>query len=157
MRSVSRYLAAFGLLAVGYVLGDSGFLTPRDATAQQPAAGIKKETVDKIKLMHEAITGVLGSLQTEGRYQPAIKVANSYAATCGGVNALQDLETGPAVDPETFAGLYAGLAVDTVAEHLDRDEQGRLTYKNKVIRLYSVDRLQRLQRERDKLAGIEEE
>ena len=59
------------------------------------------------------------------------------------------------VDPETFAALYAGLASPEVRQSLARDAQGRLTYKNKVIRMYPIARLKQAFLERDRLAGIE--
>ena len=78
-------------------------------------------------------------LSDEKRYVPAIQGLNAFATSAGGVDAVADLESGQGVDPETFAGLYAGQALAEVAEHLGRDAEGHLTYKNKIVRIYSRD------------------
>jgi hypothetical protein len=83
-------------------------------------------------------------LQDEKRYVPAILGLNAFATTVGGVDAIADLESAQGVDPETFAGLYAGQAVPEVAEHLAHDAQGRVTYKGRVVRLYNPTRLKQL-------------
>ena len=85
--------------------------------------------------------------------RPATKGLNAFAVSCGGVNALDDLEAGNGVDPETFAGLYAGLAKPDVAAQLGRDDQGRITYKNKIVRMYPVSRLKKLFATRLKYSG----
>jgi len=51
--------------------------------------------------------------------------------------------------------LYADLAVDQVAVHLGRDEENRLTYKGKVIKIYPVSVLQRQYVLRSSLTGEE--
>jgi hypothetical protein len=66
---------------------------------------------------------------------------NTFAILTGGSHAVRDLETSAVVDPETFAALYANLATDNVAVELGRDADGRLTYKNKVVRMYPVSTL----------------
>jgi len=83
----------------------------------------------------------------------ATEGVNAFAVTTGGVDAMDDLEKGRGVDPETFAALYAGQANKEVADSLDHDDQGRLTYKNKVIRMYPVSRLKELFQERLRYAG----
>jgi hypothetical protein len=83
-------------------------------------------------------------LQEEKRYVPAIQGLNAFATTVGGVDAIADLESGQGVDPETFAGLYAGQALAEVAESLARDAEGHLTYKNKIVRVYSSTRMRQL-------------
>ena len=72
------------------------------------------------------------------------------------MDAVADLDSGQGVDPVTFAGLYAGRAIQEVADHLSYDEEGRLLYKNKVVRMYSIERLKRLFAQQDLLAGKEE-
>ena len=76
---------------------------------------------------------------------------NYFATSIGGIDAEKDLEEGRGVDPETFAALYAGLAVPKIAENMDSDELGRLRYKKVIIRLYSQDRLKQLFHQRDQL------
>ena len=84
---------------------------------------------------------------------------NYFAVSVGGIDAIKDLEESRGVDPETFAALYAGYAIPSVAKHLNlkkvRDAQGhlqlviqavdgRLRYKGSVVRLYSPDRLREM-------------
>ena len=57
--------------------------------------------------------------------------------------------------PETFAALYAGLAATEVQEHIDKDSQGRVTYKGKVVQMYPIRRLTQLFKERLKYSGEE--
>jgi hypothetical protein len=70
---------------------------------------------------------------------------------------VADLESGRGVDPETFAALYADLAAGNLRADIERDSQGRLTYKNKVIRMYPIATLKQRFALRRQLAGIEEE
>lgn len=106
--------------------------------------GLAPETVSKLEEAYLAIKAAREALEQDGKYVVATKGTNVFAITVGGVNAVEDLEKGRGVDPETFAALYAGLATDQVAAHLDRDEQGRLRYKNRVVRMYSIERLKKL-------------
>ena len=73
----------------------------------------------------------------------------------GGLDATKDLEDGRGVDPETFASLYAGRASDAIEPHIAVDDQGRLTYKGKLIRMYSRDRLNSAFTVREKISGTE--
>ena len=153
MRIVIRSACALTLVAVGYVLGSSGAFHLAVSRAQEAGQGPSSETVDKIRAANESLNAAMQVLQQEDRYTPAINGINAFAITAGGANAIRDLETGRGVDPETFAGLYAGEAIDEVAQHLSRDEQGRLTYKNKVVRMYPISRLKNMFANRINLAG----
>lgn len=155
MRTLLQFGVTVGLVAVGYALGACGALAPTPAGAQADATGISQEASDKVKVAIDALNGAAITLRQENRYQSAFNGINAFAITSGGVNALQDLETGRGVDPETFAALYAGLAVDDVAQHLSKDDQGRLTYKDKVVRLYPISRLKQMFAERARLSGEE--
>ncbi|MCH7688590.1 MAG: hypothetical protein IH899_18235 [Planctomycetes bacterium] len=84
------------------------------------------------------------ALQQENVYNSATKGLNSFLVSTGGGDAVADLESGRGVDPETFAALYADLATDEVAQHLAKDEEGRLTYKGKLVRIYPIARLKEL-------------
>ena len=64
-----------------------------------------------------------------------------------------DRVDGRGVDPETFAGLYAGQAIAKFGKDLKTDERGRLTYKDKVVRMYSISRIKKLYSSRAKLAS----
>jgi len=154
MQTFLRVFLGLGLVSVGYILGSTGILTPELLQAQDAqATPMTKETRDSVKNATFAVDSALQALQGEEFYSPAIIGVNAFAVTSGGANALQDLEEGRGVDPETFAGLYAGLAVDEIAEHLDKDDEGRLTYKNKVIRMYPISRLKQMFAEREAIAS----
>jgi hypothetical protein len=84
------------------------------------------------------------ALRKENAYVPAIEGLNSFAATTGPINAIDDLKSGRGVDPETFAGLYAGFAVSEVASKLTRDSEGRLLYEDKLVRMYPISRIKQL-------------
>jgi hypothetical protein len=161
MRTTIRWCVAIGLLICGYALGASGLLSPVAVQAQpavdEAAEGLDltEPTLEKYKAAFNALQAAGQALQEEQVYVPAIDGVNAFAITVGGVNAIEDLETGRGVDPETFAGLYAGRAIDEIARHLARDAEGRLTYKNRVVRIYPISRLQQLFAERDRLAGLE--
>lgn len=153
MRCALRLFCAVGLIAIGYVLGNWGVLTPQALRAQD-AFDLSEDTEVKIKAAHDALTAAKDALVQEGRHREATRDLNAFGVLCGGVDAVADLEAGRGVDPETFAALYAGKATDEIADHLSKDEQGRLMYKNKVIRIYPISRLQATFAERLKLSGL---
>jgi hypothetical protein len=142
-----------GLLAGGYLWGRLDATVRHTAFAQEPEAGPSEETAKKIQAANEALKGAVEALKNESRYTVATKSINVYGVMTGGLNAMDDLESGRGVDPETFAALYAGEANDEVAQHLSKDEEGRLTYKNRVIRIYPVSRLKKLSAQRLVLTG----
>lgn len=102
---------------------------------------ISVANAEKVKQASDALETAQAALQQDGLYNPAIRGINAYATLSGGIDAMADLEDGRGVDPVTFAGLHAGLATDEVATGLSYDASGRLTYKGKLVRIYSVDRL----------------
>jgi len=158
--SVSLFGGA-ALLTIGYVLGSSHVLSPAPLLAQAGAGGaaagvdLQDETKTKIRTAADALKAASDALVDEGKYVPATKGVNSFAVLSGGVNAMQDLQSSAVVDPETFAGLYADLATDSIAIDLGRDAEGRLTYKNKVIRIYPLSRLRALYAVRADITGEE--
>ncbi len=156
MRILARGGAALALVAVGYFLGNTGALDFQPAQAQPGAdPTLGKETKEKIKTAYDALNAAEVALKNDGKYTSATDGVNPFAALAGGLNAQSDLETGAGVDPHTFAALYADRAIPTVREHLGHDAQGRLTYKNKVVRMYPIARLKQFFAARDGLAGIE--
>tara|TARA_B100000029_G_scaffold220098_1_gene217801 strand:- start:316 stop:789 length:474 start_codon:yes stop_codon:yes gene_type:complete len=152
-------LAVLSLLALGYVAGDIGLLTPSRLSAQgaQPpgAQGPSEDAVEKITSSFDSIKTAAASLKREGRYQTATRGLNIFAVSVGGLDIKGDLEKGRGVDPETFAALYAGQASTEIEEHIDKDSQGRVTYKGKVVQMYPIRRLTQLFKERLKYSGEE--
>jgi hypothetical protein len=130
------------LVGVGFLLGRLDWQTPA-ARAQESAldAAPSEDTTKKIVAAHEALKQAMEALKVDARYVSATKSLNPYAVLSGGVQALDDLESGRGVDPYTFALLHADDAVDEIRENLARDEQGRLTYKGRIIRIYPVSKL----------------
>lgn len=151
MRTSVTILGSVALLTVGYVMGASQMLSPALLFAQTDAAKaagdakagveVTEESKIKIKAAADALRLAMDSLIDEGKYVSATKGMNTFAILSGGSHAVRDLENSAVVDPETFAALYANLATDNVAVELGRDADGRLTYKNKVIRMYPVSTL----------------
>jgi hypothetical protein len=155
MRSLVQGFLALSLVGFGYVLGASGLLTLPllQAQAQPAEEELSEETAEQIKEAHAAVNGAMLALEGEGRYSPAVRGVNGFVVLAGGANVLEDLEAGRGVDPGTFAALYAGRATDEIAGDLGKDDEGRLTYKGKVVRMYPIARLKRMFAERDRLAG----
>jgi hypothetical protein len=147
-----QLIAMAMLIGLGYLLGNLNVLRIPIAFAQDET-GPSEDATKKIQAAYDALRGAMDTLKQEGFYQSATKGLNSYAVLAGGVDALKDLEEGKGVDPETFAALYAGDAVESVAEHLSRDEDGRLTYKNKVVRIYPISRLKKMYERRAIMTG----
>lgn len=149
-----RSLMVLGIFGLGYVLGTNqgGFSA---AKAQGEAAGPGQDAVKAITEANTALQAAKTALTGESRYTLATKSVNASAILSGGVDALADLESGRGVDPETFAALYADDATDEVAAEISKDEQGRLTYKGKVVRMYSVSKLKQWYQERLRFNGEE--
>jgi hypothetical protein len=147
MRKLTRSFAVLSLVALGYFLGanQNQFAVAYDEDDDPVEAAIAKaqSSLEELKTV----------LTDENRYTTATKTLNVSSLMAGGVDAIGDLEAGRGVDPETFAALYAGQAADEIAAEIDKDEKGRLTYKGKVVRLYSITRLKQVYQARIKYAG----
>ena len=141
MRLASRGLLVLGLLVTGYLFGVSDGSISDSVLGQEVAVQLTEDTTDKLKKAIDALTAAMSALQLANAYNPATKGMNSFLVSTGGGDAVSDLESGRGVDPETFAALYADLATDEVAQHLAKDEEGRLTYKGKLVRIYPIARL----------------
>jgi hypothetical protein len=144
MRILGRYVLPVGLMAFGYILGVMHGPAAHDLFAQNEPTDEQKELGEKVKAARDAANASMLALQKSNAYVPAIEGLNSFAATTGGIDAIQDLKSGRGVDPETFAGLYAGLAVSDVASKLTRDSEGRLLYEEKLVRMYPISRIKQL-------------
>ena len=147
MRRTTTILSGLLVFAAGYVAGTSQWTPTRAAAAfddATPAAAVElaEDTQSKIHNAKLALQDAMDALESEGRYTAITDGLNAFLILSGGGNAMEDLESGHGVDPETFAGLYAGQAIAEVDDHLARDDQNRLTYKGKVVRMYSQSRLE---------------
>ena len=164
MKFYKRMALGTGLLAVGYLLGTLGLFSA--ARAQEGDAGPSDDSAKKIVAANDTLKAAVEQLKLESRYESATKGINTYAVMVGGLNAKEDLESGRGVDPETFAALYVAaydlkklsLKDDTLADWvdvnlLDYDAEGRLTYQNKVVRIYPVSRLKKLSTQRRVVIG----
>ena len=140
-------------LSVGYLAGLAGAVNPGVVGAQDTLEELKPETAKKLKTTYETAKDAAQALKDEKRYETATEGVNLFAVSVGGLNVLDDLEKGRGVDPETFAALYADRALPVISEKVGRDAQGRITYDNKVVRLYSIARLQKLFDQRRKYSG----
>ena len=144
MSWIPRTVFCLCLLSVGYVLGSLQVAAPSPLSADPTTDSVQGAVRDKLRDADRVMSEAMQMLQDEKRYVPAILGLNAFATSVGGVDAVADLESGQGVDPETFAGLYAGQAIPEVAEHLAHDAQGRVTYKSRVVRLYNPTRIKQL-------------
>ena len=164
MMLYKRMALGTGLLAIGFLLGSSGLFPA--VRAQEGLTGPSEDSAKKIVAANDALKAAVDQLKLESRYEVATKGINSFAVMVGGLNAKEDLESGRGVDPETFAALYAAaydlkklnIRDETLADWvdvnlLDYDAEGRLTYQNKVVRIYPVSRLKKLNTQRRVLIG----
>ena len=163
MRSSVRVLPAGCLGAVGYILG-TGQLH-RVAFAQ-PDETVSDEATKKINDAHDGLKKAAEQLKLESRYESVTKGVNPYSVLVGGINAKEDLESGHGVDPDTFAALNVAvyqlkknsIKDESLADWVDTnllgyDNNGHLTYRNKVVRIYSISRLRKLNAQRMVILG----
>ncbi len=153
MRRFQNLLGLLALIGLGYALGSTQAIRLPLVFGQNGAGGPSDESRKKIEDANDKLKSAMDSLRQEGLYKPVINGLNSYAVLAGGLDSRRDLEEGKGVDPETFAALYAGDAIDEIAVDISRDEEGRLTYKNKVVRIYPISRLKRIHQQRQLLTG----
>ena len=140
-----------------------GLLTAAGATGLRPAVAdevqlpeLSTESLLAYSRLERAVRDLDGFLRAIDFQKNAFIGINFFGVSVGGINALRDLEEGRGVDPETFAALYAGFAVPSVAKHLNLKKRlvtggrldlqiesadGRLRYKGAAVRLYSRQRL----------------
>lgn len=153
MSKTVRVASALALIAFGFCLGRMDTASKSRLIAQEEQAGPSEETTKKIQLANDALKAATESLKNETLYNAATKSINVFGVLTGGLNAVDDLESGRGVDPETFAALYADDATEDVKQHLGKDEDGRLTYKNKVVRIYPISRLKKAYAQRMVVTG----
>jgi hypothetical protein len=159
MHSLRRLGVGCGLIAFGFVLGSCNHFGPVEA--QEAANAPTDDTIKKIIELNGKMKATVESLRLESRYESATKEINTFAVMVGGLNVKEDLESGHGVDPETFAALYVAaydikklnITDESLADWVDKsqlgyDADGRVTYGNKVVRIYPVAKLKKLRAER---------
>ncbi|MAT14620.1 MAG: hypothetical protein CMJ46_05045 [Planctomyces sp.] len=144
MTHSTKLLFTFALLATGYGLGLAHESFVKPANAQDEAKIIPAETVLKLRNGYTDFSEAQQSLIAAGNHEVSLSVVNTLAVGAGGTRSLQDLQRGTGVDPFTFGALYAGLADPGIQSEVSFDERGRLMYRNKLVRLYSPDRMKKL-------------
>jgi len=142
------------LFAGGYWCGQQGVVATSELRAQGDTTrqGASEDALRKIRLAQDSVSEAQSALENEQLYVPAIEGSNAFAVMVGGINAIQDLDRGLGVDPETFVGLYSGFATEEVAPKLGYDDEGRLTYDGRLVRLYPKSRLRQLKARQEKIA-----
>lgn len=172
MRKSVAAVVGTGLFSIGYLLGSAPGLTGLLIAAdEKPAAksggkkdegpvnpnlsGLTEETVNKLKAASAALKAAQDALKLEKHYASATKGINVTGVLLGAFDSQADLESGRGVDPETFAALYANMAEDEVARYLAYDPEGRLTYKQRIVRMYPIEKLRRMYAIRAVITGEE--
>jgi hypothetical protein len=155
MTSRPTWLVLLAVAGTAYLAGhlQARFVIHAAAQESDGPSLPSDEALKKIVAANDALKIAAEGLRQDQRYAAVTKAVNPYAILTGGLNALEDLESGRGVDPYTFASLYAGDASDEIKGFLATDEEGRLTYKNKVIRMYSVSRLKKAELMRQLVLG----
>jgi hypothetical protein len=156
MRRYQTLLFGAAMLLLGYLIGAGGMLRSPTAEAQDDDSKAAAESENKIRDVQNALQVAMEELRQVGKYNAITDGINSFLVLSGGGDAMADLDSGNGVDPETFAAIYAGKAIPEVADKLGTDDEGRVTYNDKPITIYSRSRLQRMfaERLRIKDAGI---
>jgi hypothetical protein len=164
MRNWIRGMSAGCLIAIGYILGVC-HVYPL-AHAQPEDFSVSDEATKKIVEANDALKKAVEQLKLESRYESVTKGVNPYSVLVGGINAKEDLESGHGVDPDTFAALNVAVYQlkknnvkdESLADWVDTnllgyDNNGHLTYRNKVVRIYSISRLRKLNAQRMVVLG----
>lgn len=159
MNSSMRILVACCLVAVGYFLGSSNVF--KAAHGQTEESLPSEDALKKVRDAYAAMKSAREQLKSESRYESVTKELNPYAVLVGGLNVKEDLESGHGIDPDSFAALNVAIfdikknnvKDETLADWVDvnlfsYDSNGRLMYRNKVVRVYSISRLRRLNSQR---------
>jgi hypothetical protein len=140
------------MLGIGWLFGASGGFGFPQARAQDAAgSGLSEDAENRIRAVNRALTEAVELLRAEGKYTAVTDEPNAYLILAGGGDARLDLEEGNGVDPETFAALYAGRAVAEINEKLGKDDEGRVTYNDKPVQMYSRRKLARMAAERTRI------
>ena len=151
MQKFSIALFALVVFSAGFIAGSSQLAAVRTAQAAADEDRMAKETLFAYKRTRLTLNDLSDMLTSERRYRPATEGINYFALSVGGIDAIQELEEGRGVDPETFAALYADRSLPEIAEHITTDENDRIRYKGNIVRMYSRERLRQTFRQREEL------
>ncbi|MCA9038821.1 MAG: hypothetical protein KDA65_00600 [Planctomycetaceae bacterium] len=145
MAHICKLVGVLALLAAGYALGiaHQSFLPEAQAQKKEDER-IPADSIIRIRNSYATLADAQQDLVAAGTHEISLSIVNPLAVGAGGTRSLEDLERGTGVDPFTFGALYAGLANDSIRSEVTFDEQGRLMYRNKVVRLYSPQRMKEL-------------
>lgn len=121
-----------------------------DAVLESP---LSEDAANQIRAVNRSLESARDELETEGRYRAATDAVNPFLIMVGGGDAIADLESDDGVDPETFAALYAGMASEAIKDDVTIDDEGRVRYKGKVVRMYSIKRLKQMYARRSAMSG----
>jgi len=150
-RRVRSAAVAALFMGFGYLCGLGQVALPT-VTAQED--GKPDQATLKVNEAYKKLVDAKEALEAKGQYESITDGLNLFLILSGGGNAREDLESGRGVDPETFAGLYAGRALPELQPLLGVNEQGQVTYNNEVVRIYSKSRLQKVFAERLKYINV---
>lgn len=142
------------MLAMGYGLGTQSISIIPALVAQEGDSGLSEDSASKVRAAHESLKAAMDALQQDGRYEGLSDAPNAYLVLSGGGNAMEDLQSGQGVDPESFAALYSGNIKQEIKDGLTTDDNGRLLYNDHLVRMYSRTRLEKVFAERAKLSLI---
>lgn len=143
MSIMKKFVGGLVILVVGYFLGVNQSSLTNEALAQRKS-DVGSAEILKIRNAFGAMGEVRQELVANQKHQISLSVLNPLAVCSGGVNSLTDLERGTGVDPITYGALYAGMADVSISSEISFDEDGRLMYRDKVVRLYSPKRMKEL-------------
>ena len=139
----------------GVLIANVQWVGPVTAQDDEDVEALPEEAANEIRAVNRALQSAAEEMERSQAYVPATDGVNALLLLSGGGNALEDLEKGTGVDPETFAALYAEMAVPEVKQNLSVDDEGRLLYKGRIVRMYSKSRLKEMFENRLKYAPIE--
>lgn len=142
------------MLMLGYCCGSGALPGSSRLAAQDADAGLSEGTMSKVQAAHDSLRAAMDALLQDGKYEGLSESPNAFLILSGGGNAMEDLQSGQGVDPETFAALYARRVKPEILDALTTDEQGRLLHNDQLVRLYSRTRLEKVLAERAKLSLV---
>ena len=136
-RRAVRLAATVAVLAAGFAAGR--WAAPLPAAPAFAQDGVDAAVLARTKEGYDALRRAQTALIQSGAYVPAASGVNCFVTLAGGYDVLGSLQNGRGVDPETYCALEAGFAVEGVLLDLGRSADGRLTYRDAVVRLLPQD------------------